>query len=822
MALELTDKALKASQELSVEPQLVLQIDGVDTVFGAVRILKVIRIGDPDLDIGNDWVIGGLNEVADQEDLISVKGTGTSINQQLRPDLGSVSSVSSITVELLDSNNLLTQIISPGVEIDDIMDARATLYFGFAQTAWKDDYVKIFAGIIDDVVSAAGTVQITLSHPDQKKRQTLFLKAQGNLTGAINNSVTNIPITDADTVFLQPYTDTPTGSVDESLTFYVKIDDELIQYTGASSTNLTGAVRGALDTTAASHESDAQADSFFVLEGTMIDLVLKLMLSGVNGYFKEGLAVSAFNVVTPAVIIPNALFFRDVDVTEEYGLVAGDYITTTGAADAANNVELKTITTIVKVNDGSYILVDDVSFINETESAATVSLRSQYDTLGFGCAMTPQEVDVEEHHYWRDLYLSQFQYRFYIKDEINAKEFIEKEIYAPFGAYSVPRKTKASVGYHIGPIPRGEIAIFDRNNIKNPSKLKLRRTTSKYFYNTVIYKFDESPIEDKFLSGQVYVEQTSKNRIKRGTKPLIFDAKGVRSDLDGLVRTAFASERYLGRYRFAAEHLDGVQVFFKDGFTVEPGDLAILDPEGLKVSNTESGNREKPDKFFEVINKSTDLKTGNITVDLVDTSFESGERFGIISPSSTIVSGTTSYAIIQDSYGDLYPGDEQRKWLKYIGLPVLIHSEDFSFSEEVVFTGFDAQNRYKMLFDAPLSEAVQAGWIIDIPNYSVSEERKVNRRYKLFHPHFSPDIEIVSAASDTVFDVGVSDASKFEVGFPARVHNDDFSIFSPEVLILDISGTTITVDASLGFTPVAGQTVSLLGFPDSDHCYRWI
>lgn len=822
MALELTDKALKASQELSVEPQLVLQIDGVDTVFGAVRILKVIRIGDEGLDIGDDWVIGGLNEVADQEDLISVKGTGTTINQQLRPDLGSVSSVSSITVELLDSNNLLTQIISPGVEIDDIMDARATLYFGFAQTAWKDDYVKIFAGIIDDVVSAAGTVQITLSHPDQKKRQTLFLKAQGDLSGAIDDSVTNIPITNADTVFLQPYADTPTAAEDDAILFYVKIDDEIIQYTGATSTNLTGAVRGALGTTAASHDSGAQADSFIVLEGTMIDLALKLMLSGKNGYFEEGLAVTAFNVVSPAQIVSNAMFFRGIDVADEYGLVAGDFITTAGSAEAANNVEYKTIIAIIKVDDGSYVLVDDVTFVNETESAATVSFRSQYDTLGYGCAMTPQEVDVDEHHYWRDLYLSQFQYRFYVKDEINAKEFIEKELYAPYGAYSVPRKTKASMGYHIGPIPRGEIAIFDSNNIKSPSKLKLRRTTSKYFYNTIIYKYDETPLEDKFLSGQVYVEQTSKNRIKRGTKPLIFEAKGIRTNLDGLTRTAFASERYLGRYRFAAEHLDGVQVFFKDGFAVEPGDLAILDPEGLKISNTEDGNREKPDKFFEVINKSTDLKTGNITVDLVDTSFESGERFGIISPSSRIVSGTTAYAIIEDSYGDLYPGDEQRKWLKYIGLPVLIHSEDFSFSEEVTFNGFDGQNRYKMLFDATLSEPVQAGWIIDIPNYPASVERKVNRRYKLFHPHFSPDVEIVSGDSDTVFDVGVSDASKFKVGFPVRVHNEDFSIFSPEVLVQEISGTTITVDASLGFTPVAGQTASMLGFPDGDNCYRWI
>jgi hypothetical protein len=824
MALELTDRARLEAERTSIEPQLVLEIEGVDTVFGAVEILKYIRIGDPGLYIGNDWVIGGLNAVENQEEFISLQGTGTSIQQQLRPDQGSVSSVSSILVQLIDKNQILTEIISPGVIVEEILGRRAKLWLGFRKTAWKEDYVKVFGGIIDDVIAGAGFVQLNISHPDQKKRQTLFVKKKTTLSTSLNNSALSVPITNASTIFDTPVTG-PSGSIDTSIRYYVRINDEIIRYTGATSTHLTGCTRAQLGTSAASHSANDQAESFYVLEGALTDLALKLMLSGVNDYYRDAIAVENFNVVDPFLNVPNSIFFEGVNIEEEYGLVAGDYFTTTGAANGANNVTLKQITAIEVTNDGSYLIASSVAFVDETDSAAVIKFRSQYDTLGIGCAMTPEDVDVEEHHYWRDLILSTYEYRFYVKEEINAKDFIEKQIYAPYGAYSIPRKAKASMGYHIGPIPRDELPVFDKDNIRKPQEIKLRRTIAKNFANTIIYGYDQDALEDKFLSGLVYRDETSRNRIDVGVKPMTFQAEGIRTDLEGAANTALASERLLGRYRFAAEFFEGLKAFFKGAFNVEPGDLALMDFEDLGVANTRDGNREKPAKFFQVYNKSTDLKTGDIKLELVDTAFESNERYGIISPSSVIaVSGSTTYAYIQDTptEGPLYPGDEPRKWENYIGLPVLVHDENFTFQEEVVFTGFDAGDRYKMLFDTPLSTPVVAGWIIDIPTYSASLLPKINRRYKLFHPHLSPLVPITAGTSQTVFTIGAGDVGKVQEGFPARVHNENFTDFSPEVTIASIVGTTVTVSAALGFTPTSSHFLQLLGFPDGDPCYRWI
>lgn len=823
MAIELTDRARLEAQRTSIEPQLVLEIEGIDTVFGAVEILKYIQIGDPDLVIGDTWKIGGLNSVEDQEQFISLQGTGTSIQQQLDPDKGSVSSVGSIMVRLIDKDNALTEVISPGVIVADILGRRAKLWLGFANTAWKQDYVKVFAGIIDDVQGGAGNVSLNISHPDQKKRQTLFIKKQAVLSGSINSSDTSIPITNASTLFDVPVTG-PDLSVDDTIKFYVRIGDEIIRYTGANSTHLTGATRGQLGTTAASHASADNAESFYVLEGTLTDLALKLMLSGVNGYFRDGIAVESFNVVDPALNVPNSIFFEGIDVEEEYGIVAGDYLTTTGDANGANNVTLKPITSIVVTNDGSYVIVSGVTFVDSTDSAATCSFRSQYDTLGIGCAMTPEDVDVEEHHYWRDLVLLTFEYRFYIRDEINAKDFIEQEIYKPYGAYSIPRKAKASMGYHIGPIPRGELPIFSKDNIRNAKDLVLRRTISKNFYNHIVYAYDEDALEeDKFLSGLIYRSEDSTSRIRVGVKPLTIKAKGVRTDLTGAANTSISSERLLGRYRYGAEFFERVKVFFKDAFNVEPGDLPLFDFEDLQVVNTADGNREKPAKYFQAKNRTMDLKTGDVSFELVDTAFESDERYGVISPSSVVaVGGNTTYCYIEDSYGALYPGDEPRKWRDYVGLPVLIHNASFSFQEEIVLAGFDPADRYKMLFETALSVPFQAGWIVDIPTYSTSPLRKTNRRYKLTHAHLSPLVPITGGSSQTVFTVGAGDVSKVVAGFPARVHNAAFTDYSPEVNISSIVGTTVTVDAALGFTPGATHYLQFLGFPDEDPCYRFI
>lgn len=63
------------------------------------------------------------------------------------------------------------------------------------------------------------------------------------LSSAINNSVTTIPVVDTDGAY--PFASANT----------IRIDSELISYTGITSTSFTGCTRGAYGTTAASHSS---------------------------------------------------------------------------------------------------------------------------------------------------------------------------------------------------------------------------------------------------------------------------------------------------------------------------------------------------------------------------------------------------------------------------------------------------------------------------------------------------------------------------------------------------------------------------------------
>ena len=818
--LELTDRTALELRKLSIEPNLVLQIEGIDELFGIVEILELIRIGDPELYIGDDWVIGGLRRVDEQADLIQLSGTTTSIGQQLRPDQGSVSSVSSMAVKLVDKNKKLTRYITPGLIVEDLLGRSAKIYIGMKNTAYPEDYTQIHAGFIDDIDAGAGFVKLNIAHPDQKKRQQVFFKRDANIASPMTNSQTTVPITSADIIFPAPYSGP--GGVDSALKYYVRIDDEVMEYTGTSGAGLTGVVRGQLGTAQTTHASGQKAELIYVLEGNIVDLAQKIMLSGVSNYFVTAVPAYSFNQIDAFTTLDNAIFFRSIDVASTYGLVAGDFITVSGAANGANNFTLKTIVSIQSHNDGSYVIVDDsVSTVLEVDSAAVVSFRSKYDTLGIGLGMKPQEVDVEEHEYWKNLLLASISMRLYLKEDINGVDLIHKELYAPIGAYAVPRKGKCSLGYHIGPVPRGTLTVFDENNVRDASKIVLKRNINRHFYNTIIYIFDELSNEDRFVSGLVVTNEDSKSRIPVGTKAFKQTAKGLRRDLSASSVAEFVANRMLTRYKFAAEYFEKVKVFFKKGFNVEPGDNVLFDTTLLQISNTREGNRDRPARLMEVVNKSLDIK-GELTVDLVDTNYDLSERYGLISPSSSIVSGTTTYAIIEDSFGELYPGNEQKKWTDYVGLPVLIHDETFTFQEEVVFTGFDSNDRYKMLFETPLSTPVLAGWIINIAPYSSSTDQNVNSKYKAVHAHLSPIVAVVTGVSTTQFTVGAGDVSKFQVGFPVLIHNDDFTDNSDELKVTDITGVTITVSEDMGFTPTSSHAVELLGFPDGQQCYRYI
>ena len=133
-------------------------------------------------------------------------------------------------------------------------------------------------------------------------------------------------------------------------------------------------------------------------------------------------------------------------------------------------------------------------------------------------------------------------------------------------------------------------------------------------------------------------------------------------------------------------------------------------------------------------------------------------------------------------------------------------------SQILTLTGFNPQNENEAQFSETITIAT-AGTVMDFAPYN-----QCNDKQKLFHTFISPSTPITTGTSDTVFDMDVTNL--FEGG-TIIVRRSDFTE-SPEVKIIDISGTTVTVGTSLGFTPDNTDRVES-GFPsDSSQFYRFV
>jgi len=683
----LTIPAMLAASKINVRPILVFSFDNIAKKFGSASISERIRIGDANLYIdnydGDPWYIGGLRPLINQGTYISFGGTSgkttTRLSQQLQPDKGIGTSVTQLTISMIDKDELVTELISPGFEATELFGEPCRVELGFEGTSYPEDYITMFKGACENISSGAGYVTFSLSSTEQKKRQNLFTRATSQLATSIasSGSITTIDLDDASD-FLVPVLG-PDSTYDSSIKFYVQIGDEYFRYTGKTGNQLTGVTRNPapFDFGQLAHDVGDDVNSIVRLEGNGLDLARKLMLSGRNGPYLENIDVTNFNYTDPINTIPNILFFFGVDVEQQYGIFAGDYITTTGATNGANNVTAKTIDSIFTTNDGSYVVVNGVTFVNEINTAAVVSFRSQWDTLGEGCAMASGDVDLFEFNKIYRLFLSSFDFDFRIKSVIEAKTFIEEQIFKPMTCFSIPRKGKSSLGYHIGPLPGAEILTLGRDNIVDASKLKIQRSISRNYSNAITYNYDKNIVDDKYLTTKLAIDSTSISDFKVGQRGLSFSNDGMRTSLQAELKALQASNRLLNRYKRAAEWFDNIQVLFGAGFNSEIGDVIIVNMAGLNVSNTKTGNRQGEDRLFQILNKEMDFATGDIRLSLTDTNFSTAARYGLISPASKVKSAASGTQFtLSPSYSSVYGGNEFLKWQRFGHILVRVRSPD--------------------------------------------------------------------------------------------------------------------------------------------------
>jgi hypothetical protein len=812
MALELSARARLLNAQRNISPNIILEIEGLPNLYSALDTLEYARFGENHIYFGQPGLVFG-GSVADEtiKPYISLSGSGSTINQQLEQDKGSSQSVSSLKIELLDKNGEITKIISPGFVLDEILSKKAIVYFNYGDGLHPEDSVIILKGIISEVSSKAATIAFTIAHPEQQKRQKLFIKQTSKLSAIVSPGDTTVSVLTTNGFI---------SSNDANLKSYIKINDEIIQAPTKSSTQFTGLTRGQLGTVAASHAIGDEVSTFYSLQGTAIELALKLMLSQPFEYATT--SINNIGAKGPTDLDPRVIFFSYPNTQRKYGLVVGDKVNISGSLIGGNNISGLFITGFGQNDLGSWVSVNqDLSL--EFGSPATVAFVSKYATMAEGLGMSIDDVDVARHEQMVERFSANIpDYTFYLEDEIDGKEFLSKEIYFPANFYSLPRQASASVGLTLPPIADQEIRILDENTVVDPGEISPTRSVNQGFYNSVIYKYDKALLEDKFLTGSVTFSADSQSRFKAiRNKPLIIESKGLRpsNQNDAILRTN--SQRLLDRYQFAAQKISGLKTLFKTGYPIDVGDTVVFGSAALKVSDILEGNRDTQPQLYEVVNKSLNIKTGDVSLDLLSTGFEIDGRYGVIAPSSYVDTGSTVDSIvIKDSFSTTFPNKEKDKWSSSIGLRIAVHSQDWSFYEEVTLTGFEPSNDYRMLVSPSLSIAPPADYIVDISQYPSSTDAREEAIHKLLYAHFNPQIEIVSGASTTVFDVGAGDVGKIFVGSIVRIHNDDFTNDSPEVLVNDITGNTITVDGSLGFVPSAGEFIELIGFPDKALPYR--
>jgi hypothetical protein len=609
---------------------------------------------------------------------------------------------------------------------------------------------------------------------------------------------------------------------------YLRINDEIMEYTGIDTVNnrFTGVTRHVLTSVGNNHEIDDTVSSFYKLgdnteSSNAIDLALQIMLSGGSQYYLENHTNIKFYDFGTGELYPNALLAVGIDLSREHNIQIGDTIQVSGSGIIGNNITA-TIENFEAVDIGTIIYVTGASFTVEFDSPAVISLSSKYDVLPDGCGFLPIQVDIDRFNLIKARFPSSIpNYEIYLKDTIKPKEFINTDLMLPSALYSIPRQGKASVGISAPPLYDGESRVLGIDTLKNVNNLKTTRSINKYFYNSVIFKYNEDSIDDRALSGRIIYSADSQNRINSPNKPYTINAKGLRPSATNDQLIERNCKRLLQRYQFAAEMIP-VEPNYKTGYTIEVGDSVIFGDGEIILSDTSSGTRDFKPRVFEVVNKQFDWRAGKIQLNLVDTNFSSGVRYGTWSPASNVVTGSTTNQIkISPSFGS---DSEQEKWTPYFNRTIRVRSQDYNTIYTTKLVKFDDVDEHLMIVSPALPSAPVDGMIVDVPNYD-DLNLQADGIYKAVHPFWNVSLTVASASSGTVFTVASGTGSLAYLNATVRVHSPDYTRDSGSQLfkISNIAGDVITVSDDLGFTPQAGDIVEMIGFKiDQGAPYAWV
>jgi len=206
------------------------------------------------------------------------------------------------------------------------------------------------------------------------------------LTAAISSTDTSIPVDNTDNYIL--------GS--DTVSSYIRIDDEIIKVASITATSFDGCTRGQLGTVATSHDNEAEVTSVYRVQGNAIEIALKLMLSS-GGSWYSSISPIAYNEYDGHAI--NGIYFHHYNYAKYYGLVVGDKIK---ISNSTSNDGIYTISGMGILPDNYSFIEVEETLVTESVGSSTAEYQSKYDVFPTGCSMRPDEVDVNQFEYILD------------------------------------------------------------------------------------------------------------------------------------------------------------------------------------------------------------------------------------------------------------------------------------------------------------------------------------------------------------------------------------------------------------------------------------
>ena len=810
MSFKISETLTSLKDQINKEPMIVLEIENSKYLYGTAPILVKARWDDPrikwDNEEGVTW--DGFIEKDNSKPYIMTKGSKTtkSFSSQLIVEKGGAGSIPPMEIELVDYRGEVAEDLSFN-SIGDPLGNKATVWTGLQGGSFPEDFFKLTSGYIDDIIYNAGSIVVSTILSTNLVRQSSFEQYQGETTIAIDSLVTTIPVLTSGLLL----------DSQDTFTSYIRIDDEIMEVLSFTPTAIE-VQRGTLGTIASAHDEETEILSNHYLAGHPIDLALKLLHSkSGNEYKDQSINISALNRVNNTTVIDGAIIVDDLDIEATLGLVPGDLIDLVGTSFDG----IKVVTGFGTLITGkSYILVND-TMGEETSLVTSLRTKSQFNVLPDGVGLDIDFVDTEAFLDVKDLYSSNFiDYDLPLLSTIeNTRDWIIDNVFRPQGIYILARKAKTSCKYTAPPFSAEQIPTLNSDTTHKMGGVVMQRSTHKYLYNSILYRYNQGTLEEKFFAKNLLISADSLNRIPVGRQRLEINAIGLDNSPTNIQVIERTSVQILNRFKFGPRYIKNIRPLYSVGMTLELGDIVFFGGEDTKLVNLETGARDNPIAQYEIVGKNQDLIAGDVILTLLETGFGIDGVFGVFSPSSFLATGSDTTRILLNELWDSSQFEEERdKWTRWIGLKIRVRSEDYSYDETTTITALDPATINGLLIEE-LPSAPLEGYTVELAKYEEYTEEELELMAKLTYTFTMPSSLITGVTDDKTFDV--ADISNIFIGMEVNVHAGDYSTDSELRIIDDIVGNTITLESDLDFTPTIGERLEVYAYSDAKG-YRYL